>query len=174
MLVGAQRVPRRGERPPPLGAEGLDLVPFVIPRHGLSVQGSGPARIRGVRFPGCTELRMRRSAAGGVMRSQPIGGDSMAKSTRKLRPQPWDWPHPRVLLELPEGDGNGDRIAALRGAGYSVAVCPGPRDGSHCPLAGDDGCAVADEADIVVSSLGLHRPVARETLAALRKRLPEL
>ena len=98
----------------------------------------------------------------------------MAKSTRKLRPQPWDWPHPRVLLELPEGDGNGDRIAALRGAGYSVAVCPGPRDGSHCPLAGDDGCAVADEADIVVSSLGLHRPVARETLAALRKRLPEL
>ena len=91
-----------------------------------------------------------------------------------LAPQPWDWPSPRVLLELPEGQEREARVDALRRAGYSIAVCPGPTAEGHCPLAGDDGCAAAHEADVVVSSLGLDRPEGLEPLMALRTRLPRL
>ncbi|MGZ4408249.1 MAG: hypothetical protein ACXVY6_05560 [Gaiellaceae bacterium] len=97
----------------------------------------------------------------------------MGKS-RMLRPQPWDWPRPRVLLELPDGQASSGRIDALRRAGYAVAVCPGPTAEGGCPLAGDEDCAVAHGADIVVSGLGLETAVAREPLAALRRRLPDL
>lgn len=91
-----------------------------------------------------------------------------------LRPQPWEWPRPRVLLELPAYEESRARIDALRRAGYSVAVCPGPGADGGCPLAGDDGCAAAHDADIVVSGLGLATAEAREPLAALRSRLPHL
>jgi DNA-binding NarL/FixJ family response regulator len=39
-------------------------------------------------------------------------------------------------------------------------------------LTGPEGCAVAHGADVVVSSLGLSRPEAREVLVALRERCP--
>ena len=54
-----------------------------------------------------------------------------------------------------------------------MAVCPGPEQSEHCPLTGPEGCAVAHGADVVVSSLGLDRPEAREVLQALRMRRPE-
>lgn len=91
-----------------------------------------------------------------------------------LQPQPWEWPHPRVLLELPDRAGNRERIEALRRAGYSIAVCPGPSAAGHCPLASDEGCAAAHGADIVVSALGVDTPEGREPLVALRARLPHL
>jgi hypothetical protein len=79
-----------------------------------------------------------------------------------------------VLLESPDREENSARIDALRRAGYAVAVCPGPTAESRCPLAGDEGCAVAHGADLVVSSLGLSEVAEREPLAALRTRLPDL
>lgn len=92
-----------------------------------------------------------------------------------LQPQAWEWEGPRVLLEDPSfGDGTRARVDALRRAGYSVAVCPGPTAGHECPLAGDDGCAAAHGADVVVSSLGLGSEEARAALEALRTRLPGL
>ena len=91
-----------------------------------------------------------------------------------LSPQPWDWPRPRVLLELPEREDREAYADALRRAGYSIAVCPGPAAAGHCPLAGDEGCAAAHGADVVVSALGLDRPEGREPLVALRARLPHL
>ncbi len=93
---------------------------------------------------------------------------------RVLRPQAWDWPGPRVLLEQPQREETSVRLDALRRAGYAVAVCPGPTGEDRCPLAGDEGCAAAHGADVVVSSLGLETEEAREALAALRTRLPRL
>jgi hypothetical protein len=91
-----------------------------------------------------------------------------------LRPQAWSWPGPRVLLEeLDQGEAR-PRVDALRRAGYAVAICPGPTAKDRCPLAGDEGCAAAHGADVVVSSLGLETAEAREALAALRTCLPRL
>lgn len=91
-----------------------------------------------------------------------------------LRPQAWEWPHPRVLLEQPDSDETRARVDALRRAGYAVAVCPGPTADDRCPLAGDEGCVAARDADVVVSSLGLGMELGREPLVALRERLPDL
>lgn len=91
-----------------------------------------------------------------------------------LSPQPWDWPGPRVLLERPYGVDLTARVDALRRAGYAVAVCPGPTGEDRCPLAHDLGCAAAQGADVVVSSLGFATPAAREALAALRTQLPSV
>ena len=96
------------------------------------------------------------------------------KDGRSLQPQPWDWPRPRVLLELPEREDREARVDALCRAGYSIAVCPGPTAAGQCPLAGDEGCAAAHGADIVVSALGLDTPEGLEPLVALRTRLPHL
>ena len=53
-----------------------------------------------------------------------------------------------------------------------MAVCPGPEQSERCPLTGPEGCAVAQGADVVVSSLGLERPEAREVLQTVRMRRP--
>lgn len=89
-----------------------------------------------------------------------------------LDPQPWPWLGPRVLVEQPDSGRAAALVDVLRRAGYSVAVCPGPLPGDRCPLAGEQGCAAAEGADIVVSSLGLETAEARAALAALRARLP--
>ena len=91
-----------------------------------------------------------------------------------LRPQAWEWPGPRVLLEQPDREETPARVDALRRAGYAVAVCPGPTLEDRCPLAGDEGCVAAHGADVVVSSLGLETVEAREALAGLRMRLPRV
>ncbi|HZC31441.1 MAG TPA: hypothetical protein VE261_07975 [Gaiellaceae bacterium] len=91
-----------------------------------------------------------------------------------MRPEPWAWPGPRVLLEQPYGRETQARVDALRRAGYAVAVCPGPTAEDRCPLAGDEGCAAAHGADIVVSSLGLETAEARDALSALHERLPRM
>jgi DNA-binding response OmpR family regulator len=94
--------------------------------------------------------------------------------TTRLSPQPWPWVgRPRVLIEHPDESAGLALAAILRQAGYGVAVCPGPEQSERCPLTGPEGCAVAHGADVIVSSLGLERPEAREVLQALRMRRPE-
>lgn len=89
-----------------------------------------------------------------------------------LKPQPWRWSHPRVLVEHPD-EATGLAIASgLRFAGYAVAVCPGPAGHGRCPLTGPAGCAPAHDADLVVSSLGYEQEAAREVLRELRTRYP--
>jgi hypothetical protein len=83
------------------------------------------------------------------------------KDGRSLQPQPWDWPRPRVLLELPDRGDREARIDALRIAG-------------SYPLADDEVCPAPHGADVVVSGLGLDTPEGREPLIALRTRLPHL
>ncbi|HKI91774.1 MAG TPA: hypothetical protein VJ986_05705 [Gaiellaceae bacterium] len=96
----------------------------------------------------------------------------MPRSTRSS-PHPWPWVgQPRVLIEHPDESAGLVFASVLRRAGYAVAVCPGPEHEEHCPLTGPEGCAVAHGADVVVSSLGVERPEAREVLQALRARRP--
>jgi len=90
-----------------------------------------------------------------------------------LRPQPWRWNHPRVLVEHPDEKLGMDIASGLRYAGYAVAICPGPRGHARCPLTGPAGCAPAHDADLVVCSLGLEHETAREILHELRTRYPE-
>jgi len=94
------------------------------------------------------------------------------RSTRSS-PQPWPWVgQPRVLIEHPDESAGLALASILRRSGFAVAVCPGPEHAEHCPLTGPEGCAVAHGADLVVSSLGVDRPEAREVLEALRARRP--
>ena len=95
----------------------------------------------------------------------------MRSHVSRLSPQPWPWVgRPRVLIEHPDESDGLVLASILRQSGYAVAVCPGPEQSEHCPLTGPEGCAVAHGADVVVSSLGLERPEAREVLEALRLR----
>ncbi len=95
-----------------------------------------------------------------------------------LEPESWRWTGgPRVLIEDPDETEQPETIAALRRAGYAVAVCPGPTaaspDGRHrCPLTADGECTLVDGADVVVSGLGLATPESRDVLQAFRLRRP--
>jgi hypothetical protein len=90
-----------------------------------------------------------------------------------LKPQPWRWSHPRVLVEHPN-EATGLEIASgLRFAGYAVGICPGPHGRRQCPLTGPAGCAPAHDADLIVCSLGYEHETARAVLHELRTRFPE-
>jgi hypothetical protein len=90
-----------------------------------------------------------------------------------LKPQPWRWNHPRVLVEHPDETLGMEIASGLRYAGYAVAICPGPRGHARCPLTGPAGCAPAHDADLIVCSLGLEHESAREILGEMRARYPE-
>jgi hypothetical protein len=99
---------------------------------------------------------------------------SNASATRAhLKPQPWRWDHPRVLVEHPDEETGLAIASGLRFAGYAVAICPGPAGHGRCPLTGPAGCAPAHDADLVVSSLGYEREAAREVLRELRTHYPD-
>lgn len=88
----------------------------------------------------------------------------MAKKTISL--SPWPWPdRPRVLIESPDPEAS-LAAAALRQAGYAVAICHGPTRNERCPLVGSDDCALVIGADVVVSGVG---PEVEE---AVRRRHP--
>lgn len=91
-----------------------------------------------------------------------------------LRPQPWRWSRPRVLVEHPDEAAGLAIAAGLRLAGYAVAICPGPDEPGRCPLTGPDGCIAAHDADLVVSCLGYERPAAQEVVQALLTRCPQV
>jgi CheY-like chemotaxis protein len=101
------------------------------------------------------------------------GGSTADARAVNLKPQPWRWSHPRVLVEHPDEEAGLGIASGLRFAGYAVAVCPGPRGHARCPLTGPAGCAPAHDADIVVCSLGYEREEAREVLRELRMRYPD-
>jgi hypothetical protein len=104
----------------------------------------------------------------------PTGGSTARAQAVNLKPQPWRWSHPRVLVEHPDEAAGLAIASGLRFAGYAVAVCPGPRGHGQCPLIGPEGCAPAHDADLVVGSLGYEREAAREVLRELRTHYPHL
>src|SRR5579859_3912750 len=101
------------------------------------------------------------------------GVSSTGVQAAHMKPQPWRWSHPRVLVEHPD-EASGLAIASgLRFAGYAVSVCPGPRGRGQCPLTGPGGCAPAHDADVVVCFLDYEREAPREVLRELRMRYPD-
>lgn len=100
--------------------------------------------------------------------------ESVAARAVTLRPEPWRWNRPRVLVEHGDESAGLAIASALRHAGYAVAVCAGPHEQGQCPLTGTEGCAVAQEADVVVSCLDFERPEGQEVLDALRARCPDV
>lgn len=99
-----------------------------------------------------------------------------------IRRTPPRWPassspsRPRVLVEH---DDLGVAAAAeriLERDGYDVAVCGGP---SHlrrgrCPLVEGHGCALVEDADVVVQCLNLGWGPHREVTRAVRRHRPGL
>jgi CheY-like chemotaxis protein len=104
----------------------------------------------------------------------PTGGSTAHARAVNLRPQPWRWNHPRVLVEHPDEAAGLAIASGLRFAGYAVDVCPGPQGRGQCPLIGPEGCAPAHDADLVVCCLGYEREAAREVLRELRTRCPHV
>ena len=94
----------------------------------------------------------------------------MGSAKTTLNPQPWPWPGPRVLVEHRDEAAGLALASSLREAGYAVAVCPGPDKAERCPLAGRRSCVTTN--NVIVSSLDLDRPEAREAVQALRARCP--
>ncbi|HWJ30809.1 MAG TPA: hypothetical protein VNR59_00595 [Gaiellaceae bacterium] len=104
----------------------------------------------------------------------PDSGVAMETQAATLVAEPWRWARPRVLIEHPDETAGLELASALRLEGYAVAVCPGPHERKQCPLTGSDDCAVARDADIVVSCLGFERDAALDVVRALRLRCPEV
>lgn len=86
--------------------------------------------------------------------------------------EPWPWNGPRIVVEHPNEDAGLRMVAALRDEGYAVALCGGPDEVAGCPLAGPGDCAIAHDADAVVSCLG--RDASPAVVAALRARCPDV
>jgi len=82
---------------------------------------------------------------------------------------------PRVLLEMPDP---GEAFACwqlIERHGMAASWCPGP-DGScsgSCPLVADGQCRLAERADVVVSTLAMHRVPSRGVIEALRRHHPD-
>jgi DNA-binding NtrC family response regulator len=81
---------------------------------------------------------------------------------------------PRVLVETPLAPWHWLVKQALSLSDYDVRLCGGPdaQPDHECPLAGGRACPMAEEADVVVTGLGLDDPRTRDIVAALRAEHP--
>jgi hypothetical protein len=90
-----------------------------------------------------------------------------------LRPGPWPFARPRVLIEHADQSVTLRYADTLRRAGYSVGVCRGPsgerQPPERCVLTTGEPCAFVDGADVVVSALGVEEGEKRAVLEALRR-----
>jgi len=85
-------------------------------------------------------------------------------------------PRPQVLVEEPDVARAYACWRLLDNNGYEVSWCRGPRGlgSTPCPLVACGRCELVERADVVVSSLGLHRESSRMVVAALRRLHPEI
>lgn len=86
-----------------------------------------------------------------------------------------EYPRPRVLIEEPDVARAYAYWRLLDNNGYEASCCRGPRglDPRPCPLVACGRCELVERADVVVSSLGLHRESSRKVVAALRRLHPD-
>ncbi|HEU4529038.1 MAG TPA: hypothetical protein VFT80_14055 [Actinomycetota bacterium] len=110
---------------------------------------------------------------GGVRVEHVRNGEAAVTDSGTLSPQPWPWRgRARVLVEHADPSAGLAFTSALRQAGYAVAVCPGPESSQRCPLAGEEGCAIAHDADAVFFALGFGTAAARQVLLSLKTSFP--
>jgi hypothetical protein len=82
----------------------------------------------------------------------------------------------RVVIENDDLRIADAQAAALRGAGFRVAVCAGPAalpDG-RCPAVDGHGCVLVAGADLVVHNLDIGDPEDRAVFEAVRRRWPDI
>jgi hypothetical protein len=81
----------------------------------------------------------------------------------------------RVLIEEADGAEAFAYWHLLTDEGYSVQWCPGPDGptGGRCALVSTGHCPLVEEADVVVSALGIDRESSRNVLGAIRRQHPE-
>lgn len=82
----------------------------------------------------------------------------------------------RVVIENADPAAAHAQAAALTAAGYVTTVCAGPASlpGGVCPAVDGTGCALLDDADVVVHDLDLNVPANRDVLTRLRHGYPDL
>ena len=81
---------------------------------------------------------------------------------------------PRILVEAAEWGARATIESELQAAGYRTLSCAGPEGtGRRCPLAADQGCGAAEDADAVVYALRTTDARNLEVLRSLRRRLPD-
>jgi hypothetical protein len=80
-----------------------------------------------------------------------------------------------VLIEEPDVAEAFASWCLLDGHGYAASWCPGPvgPPRGRCPLVESGRCGLVEDADLVVTSLGLHREPCRDVVAAIRAVYPE-
>ena len=104
-----------------------------------------------------------------------LGGDFAHRWDRRGGRVEHGHPRPRVLIEEPDVAEAFAYWRLLADNGYKAAWCPGPTGlpPRLCPLVVHGQCNLVQCADLVVSSLPLHREASRSVMAALRHRHPE-
>src|SRR5579875_3713802 len=107
---------------------------------------------------------------------RPVLGVDHAHRWARQHPSVHGRIYPRVLVEAQDGAEALARVHVLESHGYDAVWCPGPHrpDGADCPLVRGDGCPLADEVEVVVSSLDLEEPGTRKVLEAMAREHPEL
>jgi DNA-binding response OmpR family regulator len=81
----------------------------------------------------------------------------------------------RVLIEESDGAEAFAYGQLLSKNGYDVQWCPGPDDpiGGRCPLVTTGHCELVEQADVVVSALGIDQESCRHVLATIRRLHPQ-
>jgi len=75
-----------------------------------------------------------------------------------------------ILFDMPGGADPADR-RFLEQLGHRVMVCPGPAEGTMCPILKGEGCALAEGAQGVVFELDLDRAQHRAILTRYKESL---
>ena len=81
---------------------------------------------------------------------------------------------PRVVVEAPTSPWHWLVKEAQSLTAFDVQFCSGPagRSDHQCPLVAGSRCPLVEQADVVITGLGLDDPQTREIVAALRAEFP--
>ena len=109
------------------------------------------------------------------LRRKMLGRDHAGRWTRRGDAVGARGERPQVLVEEPDAAEAFAYWRLLEDNGYRASWCPGPETapGRRCPLVFGGRCRLVEQADVVVSSLGLHNESARRVFEALRRVHPE-
>ncbi|HXQ60700.1 MAG TPA: hypothetical protein VN796_00130 [Acidimicrobiales bacterium] len=109
------------------------------------------------------------------MRRKLLGRD-LARSWEHREGTPVAEPRrTRVLIEDADGADAFSYWRLLTDNGYEAQWCPGPENhaGGRCPLVTSGRCELVEDADVVVSALGIDNEASRKIVGAIKAEYPE-